>query len=281
MELAKVPGVGSGPPSSNQTAIPIRWEIPRNGFVPTNMARRYPDGGAPNSFLTAATATSTEVTVHGDQAFRANYQGDTSRFRSLPANVPGEQNTALWLTGLPADISYPELSDNLDQRGRIFSVFINVANQASGHKTAAATIAFFHAASAQKLYNFSNSGPGFFIRGNRINVLHNRRKTSEAQPKPYQTTRHGRPSRVVTISGPGEILDLFSLFNYFEQRFYFHVDRVEPLVNDEAATLAYQIRFASFYCQAEMAVTSVNRDMKFRDVGVQIRYSTDPCGSGE
>lgn len=178
--------------------------LPPSPF-PTNMARRYQDGGAPSSFLTAATSTSTEVTVHGDQAFRANYQGDTSRFRNLPANVPGEQNTALWLTGLPADISYPELFDNLDQRGRIFSVVINVANQASGHKTAAATITFFHAASAQKLYNFSNSGPGFFIRGNRINVLHNRRKTSEAQTKPYQTTQHGRPSRVVTISGPGEI----------------------------------------------------------------------------
>lgn len=139
----------------------------------------------------------------------------------------------------------------------------------------------FHAASAQKLYSFSNSGPGFFIRGNRINVLHNRRKTSEAQTKPHQTTQHGRPSRAVAISGPGEILDLFSLFNYFEQRFYFHVDRVEPLANDDAAIPAYQIRFASFYCQAEMAVTSVNRDTKFRDVGVQIRYSTDPCESGE
>lgn len=100
------------------------------------MARRDQEGGAPNSFLTAATSTSAEVTVHGDQALRANYQGGTSRFRNLPANVPDEQNTALWLTGLPADISYPEPLDNLDQRGRIFPVFINVANQASGRKTA-------------------------------------------------------------------------------------------------------------------------------------------------
>lgn len=277
MELAKVPDVGSGPPSSNQTAIPIRWEIPRNGFVPTNMARRYQDGGAPNSFLTAATSTSTEVTYHGDQAFRANYQGDTSRFRNLPANVPDEQNTALWLTGLPADISYPELFDNLDRRGRVFSVFINVANQVSGHKAAAATIAFFNAASTQKLYNFSNSGPGLFIRGNRIKILHNRRKTSEAQKKPYQTTQHGRPSRAVTVSGPKDILDMFSLFNYFEQRLYFHIDRIEALDQEDTTHDAYEIRFASFYCQAEMAVISINRDQAFRDVGVKVQYSRDPC----
>lgn len=282
MELAKVPDAGSGPPSSNQTAIPIRWEMPQNGFVPMNMARRYQAGGAPNSFnLTAATSTSTEATVHGDQAFRANYQGDTSRFRNLPANVPDEPNTALWLTGLPADISYTELFDNLAQRGRLFSVFINVANKASGHTTAAATIAFFHAASTQQLYDVSNSGPGFFIRGHPIKIHHNRRKASEAQTKPHQTTQHGRPSRVVSISGPGEILDLFSLLNYFEQRFYFHVDRVEPQLHHDAAIVAYEIRFASFYCQAEMAVMSVNRDMKFRDARVQISYSTDPCESGE
>lgn len=277
MELAKVPDVGSGPPSSNQPAIPIKWEIPRNGFVPTNMARRYQDGGAPNSFLTVATLTSTEVTVRGDQAFRANYQGDTSRFRNLPANVPDEQNTPLWLTGLPADISYPELFDNLDRRGRVFSVFINVANQVSGHKTAAATITFFNAASAQKLYNFSNSGPGFFIRGKRIKILHNRRKTSEAQTKPYQTTQHGRPSRAVTVSGPKDILNMFSLFNYFEQRFYFHIDRIESLGHEDTTHDAYEIRFASFYCQAEMAVISINRDQSFRDVGVKVQYSRDPC----
>lgn len=221
MELAKVPGAGSGPPSSNQTAIPIRWEMPQNGFVPMNMARRYQAGGAPNSFnLTAATSTSTEVTVHGDQAFRANYQGDTSRFRNLPANVPDEPNTALWLTGLPADMSYTELFDN-------------------------------------------------------------RRNASEAQTKPHQTTQHGAAVPCRFNQRPGEILDLFSLLNYFEQRFYFHVDRAGPLLHHDAAIVAYEIRFASFYCQAEMAVMSVNRGMKFRDARVQISYSTDPCESGE
>lgn len=62
---------------------------------------------------------------------------------------------------------------------------------------------------------------------------------------------------------------------------YFHVDRVGPLLHHDAAIVAYEIRFASFYCQAKMAVMAVNRDMKVRDAGVQISYSTDPCESGE
>jgi len=279
MELVKAPDAASGQPSSNQTIIPIRWEIPQNGFVPMNMARRQQDGTAPSNLLTAT--TSSAVAVHGEQDFRANYQGDASRFRNRSAHVPDEQNTALWLMGLPADISYTELFDNLDQRGRIFSLFINQANQASRHTTAAATITFFHAASAQQLYNVSNSGPGFFIRGHHIKVYHNRRKASEARTKPYQTTQHGWPSRVVTITGPREVLDLPSLFNYFEQRFYFHVDRIQPLIREDSTNDAYEIRLASSYCQAEMAVISINRDRNFRDVGVRIIYSRDPCEPDE
>jgi hypothetical protein len=203
MMLVKVLDAASGQPFSSQTIIPIRWETPQNGFVLMNMARRKQDGTAPSNLLTAT--TSSAVAAQGDQDFRANYQGDTSRFRNRSAHVPDEQNTALWLMGLPADISYTELFDNLDQRGRIFSLFINEANKARSHTTAGATITFFHAASAQQLYNLSNSGPGFFIRGHRIKVYHHRRKASEAQTKPHQTTQHGRPSRVVTITGPGGI----------------------------------------------------------------------------
>jgi hypothetical protein len=72
-------------------------------------------------------------------------------------------------------------------------------------------------------------------------------------------------------------LDLPSLFNYFEQRFYFHLGRIKPLVREDSTNDAYEICFASFYCQAEMAVMSINRDTNFRDFGVQILYSRDPC----
>ncbi|KAK0753699.1 hypothetical protein B0T18DRAFT_442245 [Schizothecium vesticola] len=191
------------------------------------------------------------------------YQPDSPRFNTragtlgqLEASDVGGNDGDTW-DDIWADWSH----DRLDSRsaGRAL-LFINEAKKASRHTTAAATITFFETASAQQLYNLSNSGPGFFIRGHHI-----------------KTTQHGRPSRVVTISGPREVLDLPSLFNDFEQRFNFHIDGIEPLDRQRTTQDAYEIRFASFYCQAEMAVISINRDTNFRDIGVQILYSRDPC----
>lgn len=123
----------------------------------------------------------------------------------IPAGIPRSSQSSVRGRHI-LDLSHTERFDNLDQRGCIFSLFFNVANRAGGHTTTAATITFLPGHICPGAIQLQSLWPCFFTRGHRINIHHNHRKASEGQTKPYKTTQHGRPSRVVTVSGPKNIL---------------------------------------------------------------------------
>lgn len=47
------------------------------------------------------------------------------------------------------------------------------------------------------------------------------------------------------VSGPGDLLHLPSLFNYFQERLYFPINRIVAFAGDDGYD-TYEIRFASF-----------------------------------
>lgn len=93
---------------------------------------------------------------------------------------------------------------------------------------------------------------------------------------PHKTTVHGQLSRVVLVSGPRDLLHLPSLFNYFQERFYFPINRIVAFTGDDGYD-TYEMRFASFYCQSEMAVMTIEREKTFKEMGMRIEYARDPC----
>lgn len=60
------------------------------------------------------------------------------------------KNTCLWLEGLPADITYAELTSSIKNSGRIYSTYINAP--IAHHQTSAAKLAFFTRVGAERLY---------------------------------------------------------------------------------------------------------------------------------
>ena len=73
--------------------------------------------------------------------------------RSQTASEVGSEdgkNTCLWLEGLPANITYAELTASIKNCGRIYSTYINPP--IAHHQTSAAKLAFFTRAGAERLY---------------------------------------------------------------------------------------------------------------------------------
>ncbi|KAK1830201.1 hypothetical protein QBC39DRAFT_261436 [Podospora conica] len=201
-----------------------------------------------------------------------SYAGDASRWRNKNALVPESQNTSIWITRLPAGVTYKELLGGIRNTGRVWSSFINKPEHHKGIHTAAAKVVFFEALAAQRFLAQCNGpdGTGLVIRGHKA--------TSEAQTysflstPPYATL----PSRVLIIAGPPLVVHPPSLLRYFAARFFFWVDLIVPVVEAENLNI-YEWRFGSFSCQAESAFMAVSRDVFFQQAGVTVAFGIDPC----
>jgi len=91
-----------------------------------------------------------------------SYQGDSTKFRRIAANVPDEQlNCALFLKNLPADITHHELLASLHNLGRVFNTYINPPEPAKGHFTYAIKVVFFSSDPAQALFGSATVAPAY------------------------------------------------------------------------------------------------------------------------
>ena len=130
----------------------VRPLATRRPFEPA----RYVDGGPhvsnlsiihPNGNFSHPLITSTLPNLGG----YGDIRGAMPRSQTVSeVGAEDSKNTCLWLEGLPAKITYAELTASIKNCGRIYSTYINPP--VAHHQTSAAKLAFFTRAGAERLY---------------------------------------------------------------------------------------------------------------------------------
>ncbi|KAI1214441.1 uncharacterized protein F4807DRAFT_456083 [Annulohypoxylon truncatum] len=196
-----------------------------------------------------------------------NYHGDCSLPNNTGAGVPEDQNTNLWITGLPANITIHELLAAITHTGRVRSTVIN---QPTGIiTTAAASISFFNREDAERLYLKIMRGR-ILLRGQFPLVQWNRNRVGESAVPPYA-------SRVLLIAGNPEIVNQTFLNDFFAKKFVYELDQVidhgtVPGFGGPISRLEY--RFGSWRSQASSARLALILELKGF---LLVQYGPDPC----
>lgn len=201
--------------------------------------------------------------------FSSQYHGMHNDSNASAEHLAPEQNCALWLTNLPADVDYGELLGAIRNVGRVWCSYINQPDNVQ-HQTAAAKVVFFKPEAAQLLLARSWSQP-IVVRQHRVRVSHNRIKYGSNVIK-------GNASRVLIITGSIELVNVDSLREFFTQRFIFQEDRVKQLITAGGRAVC-EFRFGSYRCQAQMGKMALEKDWP---TGLQkVEFGEDPCEMGE
>ncbi|PSR92355.1 hypothetical protein BD289DRAFT_481102 [Coniella lustricola] len=216
-----------------------------------------------------------------------NYQGNPNNPKNQSADIPDEENCALFLTNLPAHCTYAELLGAIQiiRPGRVWSSYINRPlgkehgqNSGTGkttpfkdsskplsHRTSAAKVIFYHPCEAQRLLQVARAGE-FRIGGRCITVKLNRHRTA-AQGYNNPT------SRVVLIEGPARIVDEEWLGRLFGLYFEYDTDGVRILV-DVIGWRVLEWRFSSMRAQAHSAYQLL--ESLYPGI-VEVTWVEDPC----
>ncbi|KAK0723633.1 hypothetical protein B0T21DRAFT_294412, partial [Apiosordaria backusii] len=198
-----------------------------------------------------------------------NYMGNRNNPANLSANIPNSENTSVFVTNLPPDITYTELFRALALRpcGRIFATHINEADIDKGHMFSAAKIVFFTKVGARTFLEL-----GLTIRGLRARIVPNRIRVAEPQIPQSHT-------RVLHITGPAHLVSIHNLREVFKAHKLEHQDE-EIIIHPASAFHPpgwnnLEWRFASYRCQAAIAKRII--ETKYRKLGMYVRFGLDPC----
>ncbi|GKT50203.1 uncharacterized protein ColSpa_10384 [Colletotrichum spaethianum] len=196
------------------------------------------------------------------RGFSAQYRGDIFNDGNMSADVPADQNTSLWMEGLPAGCTPHMLLGAIAQvrpTGKIWASYINPANPADNKPHAAAKIVFFSREGAESLLGANQAGR-FLVGGRRPRITWNRIRTAA------RGTRDSHKSRVVLIHGPAQYVNEPRLSQWFKQFFKFETEVVIPReyrVNPGGqAVQLLEWRFASTRCQGEAACMAIGLELR-------------------
>ncbi|CZR62310.1 uncharacterized protein PAC_12207 [Phialocephala subalpina] len=198
-----------------------------------------------------------------------NYQGDPKSKSALATErgLPDKANCALWLTGLPGDITYPTIFDWLEYRsaGGVWALHINPPKDF--HLGSAARLIFFEQENAQRLYDATQDPHSLFLDNCKVNVEFNREGNRR---------RDDVETRVLEIEGPTEKMSWSFWKSYFDKGIIYDLDRWFSLPCSFEEKAKIEIRFARVDGQAQKAIQKIQKD-KDMDHIVQAYYKVDPC----
>jgi hypothetical protein len=194
------------------------------------------------------------------------YLGDMRIEHNRSANIPVDQNCALWVLGLPANVSYTSLLRSIRQVGKVYATVINPPTGL--HTTSAAKIIFFKRSEAEILFNMIASGR-FRVMGRPVvDVRWNNIKTGS-----YPLIEQ---SRAIRITGPDRWMnfDFFEVF--FKTRFTYELDQKLVVPCHTVGSAAHEWHFSSVRCQATSAKVAIEREYP----GIfAVEWARDPCES--
>ncbi|WDK11781.1 hypothetical protein CGRA01v4_03060 [Colletotrichum graminicola] len=196
------------------------------------------------------------------RGFSDQYRGDVFNDRNMSLNIPANENTSLWIEGLPAGSTTQLLLGavaHVGSTGKIWASYINPANAADNKPYAAAKIVFFSREGAEGLLRASHTGR-FLVGGRRPRVTWNRVKTAS------RGARDSQKSRVVLIRGPAEYVNQPRLSQWFRGFFSFETEVVitrDYWVNERGQAMQLlEWRFASTRCQGEAASMAIGLELR-------------------
>ncbi|KAI1083526.1 hypothetical protein F5B20DRAFT_409338 [Whalleya microplaca] len=187
---------------------------------------------------------------------------------SLQQHDPNEQNTALWITGLPPTVTPRELLAQIRGAGKVFSLAIlPVRYDRHGNvhaRTAAASLAFFSPDGARALIQQQQNQRPLVVGGRMASVRYNNRRGDPC---------HDEGSRVLIIKGDPQIVRYGFLKVFFATReILYETDRRYYSAVDGESRIEW--RFASYLGQARRAYDHLKRTYADR---VSVEYGRDPC----
>jgi hypothetical protein len=207
------------------------------------------------------------------KGFSSKYKGNIYLDENMSANIPADQNCALFIIGLPPLVTHHQILSAIRGIGRVYQCYVNPPEPEKGNLAAACKLIFFDRASAARFYD------RYHVVGFRVchdpqyegRVVWNRIQTGAQE-------HSAGKSRVLWITGPPHIVNGPNLTRYFSARIKYDVDEViHHGGNLESAVVEY--RFGSYRCQAQMAKMAMNTELT--RFGVRVWFGDDPCGMME
>lgn len=196
----------------------------------------------------------------------AKYRGDPNIPENMSADIPENQNTSLYISGMGPDTKFSDILAVIRGVGKIYSLYVNPPLEI--HTGCAAKLTFFTRASAEKFFN--NTRGGFLVRGYLATVRWNRIRVPEQ-------TIHKDGSRVVIIRGPKYIVNIKVISKVIDGNIrYYDMEKANIKQLDGMEGFAeMELHFGCFRAQAHSALIVLNRELggtRFR-----VSYGTDPC----
>ncbi|KAK7750576.1 hypothetical protein SLS62_007423 [Diatrype stigma] len=192
-----------------------------------------------------------------------------SKKSKKPSNIPQaisqDENTSLWITGLPAATTYHNLLASIRKIGAIKSTFINEPNK-KYPTSCAAKVVFFEHEAAQKLYDNAQQGT-FLVLGVQPVVKWNSFGVKNDPP-------NGR-SRVLRIEGPIEVMYQAWFARVWRSTgMYWRIDDVLEIGPIRHGVGVVWYAFGSWASQAGKAKKILQDEFP----GVfKVEYKDDPC----
>ncbi|KAK5659342.1 hypothetical protein OQA88_1435 [Cercophora sp. LCS_1] len=251
------------PASSVPTPLVATIDTPNGSDQPP--AAQTPTQAVSNAIVASRFHVVTNQVGAPHDGFSENYAGDRELDGNRPIAVLVGQETAFWLTGLPADVTHSEILGAIRNTGRVYQLHIN--RPTGEHRYPAARLFFFSRDAAAAFEQ--NTENGFYVRNQRVRLDINR---FNLQVFPL------RRSRVLLIRGPAWLVSweaLQALLAPPNIRYY-DIDRVFPLRAQRGGRMLLEVHFASFRAQAESAAVVVRRN--WTRFGVSVQFGRDPCG---
>ncbi|KXH33264.1 hypothetical protein CSIM01_03178 [Colletotrichum simmondsii] len=203
-----------------------------------------------------------------------NYAGDPLNLRNQSAPVKDNENTALFITGLPADCNHTMLLKAVAgcaPVGKVYATVINAPKLIEGQLFTAAKLVFFNRTGAENCFKAIKQ-KRLIVGGRRPRVVWNRIK-SAAQPN---TSR----SRVILIRGPSELVRRDVLDRWFSKKFSYETEDVLVRRVPQAGVTVLEWRFGSFRAQAE-AATMYMSENDLEGTKLEWRWEVDPCARSQ
>jgi hypothetical protein len=194
----------------------------------------------------------------------SKYFGDPNTAKNRSADIPDDMNCALWVMGLPPNVTHTTLLAAIRHVGKVYSTFINPPT--GRHICAAAKIVFFERCQAEKLFDLIYFG-NFFVMGRQVLEVRWNKVKSSAYP-------HWPQSRAIRIIGPAHLMDFQYFQVFFKARFTYDLDHTAVVPCSIPGMASHVWYFGSLRCQAASARLAIERELK----GIfEVHWADDPC----
>ncbi|CZR62312.1 uncharacterized protein PAC_12209 [Phialocephala subalpina] len=204
-----------------------------------------------------------------------NEDGTDKTYKHQVKGLPKGENAALWLEGLPPDVTEADVLAIVDT-GAVFAFHLNKPTWR--HRTSAGKLVFMKVSAA---YAFKDkcislrpygTGNGHGI-GLRIGDYDIRAEHNDNGYREY--TRPGQ-SRVLHIHGPKELVETTDWEKWFKKCIHFKKTHSAILPSDIPGEATYEIGFARVDGQAESIHHAVRKQKAFKGI-FRVEYARDPC----